>query len=247
MQGNLIWPLLLDHVTTDMRLAWEEPFGPVIPVVSAACFYASHVFRTAALNHVRRTSLDTERVSCHGSCCRYLTMQSPSRIRVWWSVAPSKPVHTLQVRVKTIEEAIDHTNANNLALQVRTCILLPECSCPLAAPVLCRTASSWQPSTSDPPHRITCPRQSWSCFTAARADLLRRMSVVQGCVFTQDVNQAIYISDAMETGTVQVNAAPARGPDVSPFGFAYLHAFLSSLPPPVLLSKQCAIITVQHV
>jgi hypothetical protein len=25
----------------------------------------------------------------------------------------------LQVRVKTIEEAIDHTNANNLALQVR--------------------------------------------------------------------------------------------------------------------------------
>ena len=38
----------------------------------------------------------------------------------------------------------------------------------------------------------------------------------QGCVFTQDINQAIYISDAMETGTVQVNAAPARGPDVSP-------------------------------
>jgi acyl-CoA reductase-like NAD-dependent aldehyde dehydrogenase len=34
-------------------------------------------------------------------------------------------------------------------------------------------------------------------------------------VFTQDINQAIYISDAMETGTVQVNAAPARGPDVS--------------------------------
>ena len=53
----------------------------------------------------------------------------------------------LQVRVKTIEEAIDHTNANNLALQ--------------------------------------------------------------GCVFTQDINQAIYISDAMETGTVQVRAAAA--------------------------------------
>ena len=35
-------------------------------------------------------------------------------------------------------------------------------------------------------------------------------------MFTQDINQAIYISDAMETGTVQVNAAPARGPDVSP-------------------------------
>lgn len=86
-EGNLIWPLFIDHVTKDMRLAWEEPFGPVIPVI----------------------------------------------------------------RIKTVEEAIDHCNANNLALQ--------------------------------------------------------------GCVFTQDINQAIYVSDAMETGTVQVNAAPARGPD----------------------------------
>ena len=34
LQGNLIWPLLLDHVNTGMRIAWEEPFGPVIPVVS---------------------------------------------------------------------------------------------------------------------------------------------------------------------------------------------------------------------
>jgi hypothetical protein len=46
--------------------------------------------------------------------------------------------------------------------------------------------------------------------------------VAQGCVFTQDINQAIYISDAMETGTVQVNAAPARGPDVS-FTVAWHH------------------------
>ena len=87
-EGNLIWPLLIDNVTRvrscvrrsvvawsscvlicgtvqcsaelmigcpqDMRLAWEEPFGPVVPVV----------------------------------------------------------------RVKTIEEAVDHCNANNLALQV---------------------------------------------------------------------------------------------------------------------------------
>lgn len=40
---------------------------------------------------------------------------------------------------------------------------------------------------------------------------------MQGCVFTQDINQAIYISDAMETGTVQINSAPARGPDHFPF------------------------------
>lgn len=31
--GNLIYPTLFDNVTTDMRLAWEEPFGPVIPII----------------------------------------------------------------------------------------------------------------------------------------------------------------------------------------------------------------------
>jgi len=32
-EGNLITPALFDRVTTDMRLAWEEPFGPVLPVI----------------------------------------------------------------------------------------------------------------------------------------------------------------------------------------------------------------------
>lgn len=32
-EGNLIAPTLFDHVTTDMRVAWEEPFGPVLPVI----------------------------------------------------------------------------------------------------------------------------------------------------------------------------------------------------------------------
>jgi hypothetical protein len=40
---------------------------------------------------------------------------------------------------------------------------------------------------------------------------------LQGCVFTKNINQAIYISDAMSTGTIQINAAPARGPDHFPF------------------------------
>ena len=31
--GNLIYPTLLDHVTEKMRVAWEEPFGPVLPVI----------------------------------------------------------------------------------------------------------------------------------------------------------------------------------------------------------------------
>ncbi|GGE73100.1 NADP-dependent glyceraldehyde-3-phosphate dehydrogenase [Priestia taiwanensis] len=32
-EGNLIYPTLLDNVTTDMRVAWEEPFGPVLPII----------------------------------------------------------------------------------------------------------------------------------------------------------------------------------------------------------------------
>lgn len=31
--GNLFAPTLFDNVTTDIRLAWEEPFGPVLPVI----------------------------------------------------------------------------------------------------------------------------------------------------------------------------------------------------------------------
>ncbi|TVU05705.1 hypothetical protein EJB05_48882 [Eragrostis curvula] len=90
-EGNLIWPLLLDHVRPDMRIAWEEPFGPVLPVI----------------------------------------------------------------RINSAEEGIHHCNASNFGLQ--------------------------------------------------------------GCIFTKDINKAILISDAMETGTVQINSAPARGPDHFPF------------------------------
>ncbi|KAB1439618.1 NADP-dependent glyceraldehyde-3-phosphate dehydrogenase [Candidatus Galacturonibacter soehngenii] len=32
-EGNLIAPTLFDQVTTEMRLAWEEPFGPVLPII----------------------------------------------------------------------------------------------------------------------------------------------------------------------------------------------------------------------
>ena len=31
--GNLIYPLVLDHVTQEMKVAWEEPFGPVLPII----------------------------------------------------------------------------------------------------------------------------------------------------------------------------------------------------------------------
>ena len=90
-EGNLVWPLAVDGVTADMRLAWEEPFGPVLPIM----------------------------------------------------------------RVPSVEAAVAHCNASRLALQ--------------------------------------------------------------GCVFTRDVNRALAVADAMATGTVQVNSAPARGPDHFPF------------------------------
>ena len=32
-EKNTIYPTLFDYVTTDMRLAWEEPFGPVLPII----------------------------------------------------------------------------------------------------------------------------------------------------------------------------------------------------------------------
>ena len=90
-EDNLVWPVLVDHVTSEMRLAWEEPFGPVVPVV----------------------------------------------------------------RVKTEEEALRFVNESKYGLQ--------------------------------------------------------------GCVFTRNVDDAIRVADLMETGTVQVNGPPARGPDHFPF------------------------------
>ncbi|CMX01137.1 NADP-dependent glyceraldehyde-3-phosphate dehydrogenase [Streptococcus pneumoniae] len=35
-EGNLLWPVLLDQVTKDMKVAWEEPFGPVLPIIRVA-------------------------------------------------------------------------------------------------------------------------------------------------------------------------------------------------------------------
>lgn len=32
-ENNIIYPTLFDYVTEDMRLAWEEPFGPVLPII----------------------------------------------------------------------------------------------------------------------------------------------------------------------------------------------------------------------
>ena len=90
-EGNLIEPTLFDYVTTDMRLAWEEPFGPVLPIM----------------------------------------------------------------RVKSKEEAIEIANSSEYGLQ--------------------------------------------------------------SAVFTQNINDAFYIADRLEVGTVQINNKTERGPDHFPF------------------------------
>ena len=35
-EGNLLWPVLFGQVTKDMKVAWEEPFGPVLPIIRVA-------------------------------------------------------------------------------------------------------------------------------------------------------------------------------------------------------------------
>eukprot|EP01025_Chloroclados_australasicus_P000824 TRINITY_DN1029_c1_g1_i3.p1 TRINITY_DN1029_c1_g1~~TRINITY_DN1029_c1_g1_i3.p1 ORF type:complete len:228 (+),score=32.25 TRINITY_DN1029_c1_g1_i3:72-686(+) len=89
--NNLISPVVIDNVTADMKIAFEEQFGPVLPVM----------------------------------------------------------------RLASVEDAIAHCNESRLALQ--------------------------------------------------------------GCVFSTNINEALRISDAMKTGTVQINGPPARGPDHFPF------------------------------
>lgn len=32
-EGKLVYPTLFDNITLDMKLAWEEPFGPVLPII----------------------------------------------------------------------------------------------------------------------------------------------------------------------------------------------------------------------
>ncbi|WP_084573047.1 NADP-dependent glyceraldehyde-3-phosphate dehydrogenase [Streptococcus pneumoniae] len=35
-EGNLLWPVLFDQRDRDMKVAWEEPFGPVLPIIRVA-------------------------------------------------------------------------------------------------------------------------------------------------------------------------------------------------------------------
>lgn len=33
-EKNLVYPILLDEVSLDMKIAWEEPFGPILPIIN---------------------------------------------------------------------------------------------------------------------------------------------------------------------------------------------------------------------
>lgn len=37
-EENIIFPTLIKNVTTDMRVAWEEPFGPVLPIIKVKSY-----------------------------------------------------------------------------------------------------------------------------------------------------------------------------------------------------------------
>ncbi len=37
-EENIVFPTLIKNVTTDMRVAWEEPFGPVLPIIKVKSY-----------------------------------------------------------------------------------------------------------------------------------------------------------------------------------------------------------------
>lgn len=87
-QGNLIPPTLLDHVTGDMDVAWEEPFAPVLPII-----------------RVR----DVEEAIGVANCSRYGLQSSvfTRDINRAFSIAQRLEVGTVQINNKT-ERGPDH-------------------------------------------------------------------------------------------------------------------------------------------
>ena len=111
-EGNLIWPLLIDHVTPVSAL--------IRPLQTTPCWVPDlHTLQyMTALVRASPACKDAAIVTCWGSAsgggvdvagCALQDM------RLAWE-EPFGPVVPV-VRVKTVEEAVDHCNANNLALQ----------------------------------------------------------------------------------------------------------------------------------
>lgn len=196
-EANLIWPVVLDHVTPEMRIAWEEVRGHPLRLYgreragSAQCDSAgagsptlthTHTHTAAALMCTLRGRgmcgafcrgvLLARRPRCAGApgpACHGPGEHSVLAKRAAWAapgtvcasdaqavtrcVIPSPPCTPLHlqpfgpvlpiVRVKSVEQAIEHVNANRLALQVmplRLCICLP-CPCCCEGPA-CRGSAN---------------------------------------------------------------------------------------------------------
>lgn len=81
-EKNLLWPVLFDHVTLDMRIAWEEPFGPVLPLI-------------------RIKSLDEAIEICNGSEYGLQTSVFTKNIVQAFDIAGKLEVGTVQINNKT--------------------------------------------------------------------------------------------------------------------------------------------------
>ena len=104
------------------------------------------------------------------------------------------------VRVKTVEEAIDHCNANNLALQ----------GC-----VFSRDIDQGRPQPLKTPCLVYCAfheLEDFGSMVACRENLSRGASADDHQLADLFVSlAAIRVSDAMETGTVQVSMTMYSG------------------------------------
>ena len=81
-EKNLLWPVLFDHVTLDMRIAWEEPFGPILPLI-------------------RIKSLDEAIEICNGSEYGLQTSVFTKNIVQAFDIAGKLEVGTVQINNKT--------------------------------------------------------------------------------------------------------------------------------------------------
>ena len=87
-EKNIIFPTLFDRVTVDMRIAWEEPFGPVLPIL-----------RVKTIDEAIKITNDSE----YGLQASVFTKSMDEAFRV----AARLEVGTIQVNGKT-ERGPDH-------------------------------------------------------------------------------------------------------------------------------------------
>ena len=184
-EGNLIWPVLIDNVRPDMRIAWEEPFGPVIPVLRIKTVEEG-IHHCNANNFALQVHI----------FCKKLLLQT---------------CHTM------FKGSPKYHHFSN----VTEAYLAKSWVC---FPVLWKFSSFTSVFSCDSwgmgCELVKCEDYiSFSMFIYSNAWKFWYWlnEILQGCVFTKNIDKAIMISDAMESGTIQINAAPARGPDHFPF------------------------------